>query len=83
MGCVGEGGERYMLPSRSVDEIVDAIEHMSQEEREALLLRMARIDDLLEELEDVAALLRSAREPARPYQDFLDELRSEGREIQS
>ena len=65
----------------SVEEIASAIEGMSREDREALLLRMAKIDDILEDLEDVIDLLRLANESGRPYEDFLAELRAEGREV--
>lgn len=69
------------MANKSVDKIAAEIEGLSREDREALLVRMAKMGDLLEELEDVADLLQSAREPARPYEEFLDELRAEGREI--
>ena len=70
-----------MSNPRSVEEIASAIEGMSREDREVLLLRMAKIDDILEDLEDVIDLLRLANESGRPYEDFLAELRAEGREV--
>ncbi|MDO8649006.1 MAG: hypothetical protein Q7R81_04465 [Candidatus Peregrinibacteria bacterium] len=51
-----------MATNKSVDEIAAEIEGLS---REALLVRMAKMGDLLEELEDVADLLRSARASRR------------------
>lgn len=69
------------MPNESVDRVADAIRRMDQKEREALLLQLAEMDDLIEDLEDVVALIRSAREPARPYQDFLDELKAERGEV--
>lgn len=69
------------MPNKSVDEIASAIEAMSQEEREELLLRMAKMEDVLEDLEDLADLLHAAREPSRPYEDFLSELRAEGHDV--
>ena len=69
------------MANKSVDKIAAEIEGLGREDREALLVRMAKMGDLLEELEDVADMLRSAREPARPYEEFLTELRAEGREV--
>jgi len=60
----------------SVEEIAAAIERMSHEDREKLIARMANIDDLLEDLEDVLDLVRAAREGGRPYEEFLAELRA-------
>jgi uncharacterized protein Yka (UPF0111/DUF47 family) len=65
-----------MPKTRSVEEVVAAIEDMSPEEREDLLLRMAKMDDLLEDLSDVADLLKSSREASRPYEDFLSEVKA-------
>jgi len=70
-----------MRRSKSVDEVAAAIAEMTEQEREQLLLRMAKMDDLLEDLEDVADLLRFARESGRPYEDFLAELKAEGRDV--
>ena len=53
-----------MADPRSVDEVVAAIEDMNQEDRQDLLLRLAKVDDLLDDLEDVADLVRAAREKA-------------------
>lgn len=62
-----------MAGPKSVDEIVAAIEDMNQKDREDLLLRLAAIDDLLEDLEDVADLLRASRESSRPFEEFVAE----------
>ena len=70
-----------MSSPKSVDEVAAAIQEMSQSEREALLLRMAKMDDVLEDLEDIADLLRSAKDTSRPYEEFLADLRSQGRDV--
>jgi len=69
-----------MPGSQSVEEIASAIEQLDQTQREALLLRMAKIDGLLEELEDMADVIRAQREPSKPFDDFLAELRVESLE---
>lgn len=66
-----------------VDEVVSLIEEMDQKEREELLLRLASIDDLLEDLEDIADLLHAAREQSKPFEDFLSELRAERGDLQA
>jgi hypothetical protein len=70
-----------MPTSKSVDEIAAAIEEMNPTQRSELLLRMAKIDDILEELEDVADIIHSAQEPSRPFADFLSELKAEGHDV--
>ena len=70
-----------MSHHRSVEEVAAAIEDMSQKEREVLLMRMAKMDDVLEDLEDIADLLRSARESSRPYDEFLADIRASGLDV--
>jgi len=70
-----------MPGSQSVEEIASAIEQLDQAQREALLLRMAKIDGLLEELEDMADVIRAQMEPSKPFDDFLSELRAEGHDL--
>jgi hypothetical protein len=65
----------------SVDEIADAIKKLSPRERGQLLSKIAEIEDLLEELEDIADVIRARGEPTRPYEEFLEELRAEGRDV--
>lgn len=67
--------------SKSVEEIASAIERMSQSDREELLLRMARMDDILEDLDDIADLIRASHESSRPFDEFVEELRAKGRDI--
>ncbi|MCX6343731.1 MAG: hypothetical protein NT018_01495 [Armatimonadetes bacterium] len=67
--------------SKSVEEIAAAIEEMNPTQRSELLLRIAKIDDILEELEDVADLIHAAQEPSRPFVDFLSELKAEGHDV--
>lgn len=66
-----------MAENKTVDEIVAAVKEMSQEDRDDLLLQLAHIDDLLEDLEDIRDLLRTANESSRPFDEFLTELKAE------
>lgn len=70
-----------MANARKVDEIVAAVKVMSAHDREDLLLQLAQIDDLLEDLDDIRDLLRSATESSRPFDEFLAELRAERGDI--
>ena len=65
----------------TVDQIVSAILGLSEEERGDLALRLVQMDELMEDIEDVLTILRTADEPSRPYEEFIDELRAEGRDI--
>lgn len=66
-----------MAEARTVDEIVAAVKQMSAQDRGDLLLRLAQIDDLLEDLDDIRDILRSAQESDRPFDEFIAELRAE------
>lgn len=70
-----------MATPSSVDEIVAAIQKMGQEDREQLVLRLTQLDDLMEDLGDVLDVIRSAHEAGTPYEDFVAELRAEGRDV--
>ena len=72
-----------MPQSLSVDEVADAIKKMSPRERGRLLSKIAEIEDLLEELDDIADVIRARGETTRPYEEFLEELKAEGRDIQT
>lgn len=65
----------------SVDEVVAAIESMSEKEREELLMRLAVMDELLEDLGDIMDVIRSKHEEATPFDEFITELRAEGRDV--
>ncbi len=68
-----------MPHSKSVDDIISAIKELDQEERENLARQIAKIDELMEDIEDIIDLVRSKNEDRIPYDDFLAELRAEGR----
>jgi len=70
-----------MPSSMSVDEIVNAIKELDQEGREGLLLQLTKIDELMEDLEDVMDLLRSETESERPFEDFVRELEARRRHV--
>ena len=61
-----------------VEQVAEAIERMTDEERQELLTRVAKLEEFWQDLEDVADVLRSADEESRPYEKFADELRKEG-----
>lgn len=64
-----------MSTSKTVDEIVEMVKDLSPGDRDDLVLRLAQIDELLEDLDDVRDLLRSARETSRPFEEFVAEVR--------
>ena len=66
-----------MATSKTVDDIVEMVRDLSPGDREDLLLRLAQIDDLLDDLDDVKDLLRAARESSRPFEEFLAEVKKE------
>jgi len=70
-----------MPSSMSVDEIVSAIKVLGEEDRQTLLMQLAQIDELLDDLEDIACVLRAKNEPGRPFEEFLAEMRAEGRDV--
>lgn len=70
-----------MPTSKSVDEVVATIGHMSREERDELILKMAKMEDIWEDIDDVRDLIRYAHEPTKPFDEFLKELRSEGHDV--
>lgn len=77
-----------MAGTKSVDEIVgamkaldEAIRGLDEEERDGLRAQMAKIDELMEDLEDMLDLIRARSETRIPYEDFLAELRAEGRDV--
>ena len=66
-----------MATPSSVDEVVAAIQKMGEEDRETLIVRLAQIDDLMEDIEDAMELIRASRTKSRPFEEFLAELRAE------
>ena len=65
----------------TVDEIVAAIKALDEDDRCRLLAELIKIDDLMEDLEDIVDILRSDHGSERPYDEFLAELRAEGRDV--
>jgi hypothetical protein len=47
-----------MATPLSVDEIVGAIQQMSEDDRGELVQRLIQMDDLIEDLEDVLSVMR-------------------------
>jgi len=52
---------------------------LSREEKRALAQRFLEDADFREDLLDVALILQRAGEPSRPYVEFAEELKREGR----
>jgi hypothetical protein len=65
-----------MSASKTVDEIVTAIKELDDGDRGSLLLQLAKIDELMEDLEDLMDLIRSETESGRPFDEFVRELES-------
>ena len=72
-----------MLESPSVDEVAEAINRMSQRQRQRLLSKLMEIEGLIEDLDDIADLIRARDEPSRPFDEFMEELKAEGRDIET
>lgn len=68
-----------MASALSVDEIVGAIQQMSEDDRGELVQRLIQMDDFIEDLEDVISVIRSANDPGRPFEEFMVELAAERR----
>lgn len=65
----------------SVDEIVTAIGALNEQERLDLVGQLVRMDDLMEDFEDTLLVMNQADdEPARPFEEFLADMRAEGRD---
>jgi len=62
-----------------VDELAREIKALSTPERQKLLLNLAGLDEFIEDLEDIADIIHSKGEPVRAYDEFVKELKEEGR----
>jgi hypothetical protein len=62
-----------------VDELTREIKALSKTNRQKLLLNLAELDEFIEDLEDIADIIHSKEEPVRAYNDFVEELKKEGR----
>jgi hypothetical protein len=63
----------------TVDEVVTAVKGFSKRDRKALLAKMAEMEDLWEDVEGVFLIVSRRDEPSRPYGEFAEELKREGR----
>lgn len=63
----------------SVDHILEALPSLSKVERRRLLEGLCAYPDLVEDLHDIATILERRNEPTRPYQEFVEELKAEGK----
>ncbi len=68
------------MPSHlGVDELIQEIKALSASERQRLLVNLAKLDEFIEDLEDIADIIHSQGEPVRAYNEFAKELKKEGR----
>lgn len=67
--------------SPSVEEVAEAIKKMDCRQRRQLLSKLMEYEGLIEDLSDIADLIRTRDEPSRPFDEFINELRAEGRDI--
>lgn len=66
----------------SIDEIVAAIRALDEQERLDLVGRLVKMDDLMEDFEDTLYMLhRPDDERKCTLEEFLAELRAEGRDV--
>lgn len=77
-----------MASAKTVDGITSAmkafdevIKGLDEEERENLKAVVAKIDELMEDLEDMLDLITAKGEKRVPYEDFMAELKVEGRDV--
>ena len=63
----------------TVGEILKALPSLSAAERMKLLDGLCQYSDLAEDLRDVMIIIERRGEPTRPYEEFAEELKVEGR----
>lgn len=63
----------------AVDGILETLPLLSKAERRRLLEGLCAYPDLLEDLHDIVTILELRNETSRPYDEFVEELRAEGR----
>ena len=62
-----------------LDEVLEGISHLDMSEKRELLRRLATLPEFIEDLSDLATFYERRDEPSRPYLEFREELKSEGR----
>ena len=63
----------------TLDQILVALPSLSKAERRKLLDSLCLYRDLLEDLHDILTLIERKDEPSRPYEEFVEELKVEGK----
>ncbi len=63
----------------TVGDVVTAVKGFSKRDRQALLAKMAEMEDLWEDVEDIFLIVSRRDERSRPYSEFAKELKREGR----
>jgi hypothetical protein len=74
----GEPAARYHV-DRQVPEVWAAFEALSPDQRGDFLARLVEDDELREDLLDSIVMVQRRGQPSRPYEEFVEELRREGR----
>ncbi|MBI2872074.1 MAG: hypothetical protein HYY00_02660 [Chloroflexi bacterium] len=62
-----------------VDDILKALPTLTKTERRRLLEGLCANPHLMEDLHDIVTLLERRDEPSRPYEEFVQELKAEGK----
>lgn len=63
----------------TLDDILKKLPTLTKTERRKLLAGLCADPDLWEDIRDIATLLERKGEPSRPYEEFAQELKAEGR----
>ena len=63
----------------SLDQMLKALPSLSKAERRKLLDGLCHYQDLWEDLHDILTLIERKDEPSRPYDEFVEELKAEGK----
>ena len=67
------------LDARKLAELLKKLPPKEREEFAALIVTDPELADIREEIEDSLLILKTKDEPRRPYEEFAEELRREGR----
>lgn len=67
------------LDARKLAELLKKLPPEEREEFAALIVSDPELADVREEIEDSLLIVKTEGEPSRPYEEFAEELRREGR----
>lgn len=63
----------------SLDQILGTLPSLSKAERRKLLDSLCLYQDLWEDLQDILTIMERKDEPSSPYEEFVEELKTEGK----